>query len=341
VTRLAIIGGGSWGTALACVLSPRFDCVSLWVYEHDLAARIELSRVNDTFLPDITVPANVHASHSLEAALADADVVLSAVPSHLVRDIWTGILPSLKPSMRLVSATKGLESGTLLRMSQVIRALAGPEYPVAVLSGPTFAREVAAGSPTAVVIASEDAVLVQDLQAEFSGPTFRAYGSHDPAGVEIGGALKNVIAIGAGISDGLGLGHNAVAALITRGLAEVTRLAVAVGARPETMSGLAGLGDLVLTCTGDLSRNRQVGLKLAAGLGLDRILDSTPMIAEGVKTTSVALKLAARYGVDLPIAAEMEAVLDRGRSPGEAIKRLMGRALRNEASGKPSQVEVK
>jgi glycerol-3-phosphate dehydrogenase (NAD(P)+) len=249
------------------------------------------------------------------------------------------MLPSIQPSMRLVSATKGLESGTLLRMSQVICALTGPEYRVAVLSGPTFAREVAAGNPTAVVIASEDPCLALDIQTAFSGPTFRAYGSHDPAGVEIGGALKNVIAIGAGISDGLGLGHNAVAALITRGLAELTRLAVAVGARAETMSGLAGLGDLVLTCTGDLSRNRQVGLKLAAGFDLGSILDATPMIAEGVKTTSAALKLAAAHRVDLPIAAEMEAVLEGIRTPREAIRRLMTRALRNEtpAEAEPSR----
>jgi glycerol-3-phosphate dehydrogenase (NAD(P)+) len=186
------------------------------------------------------------------------------------------------------------------------------------------------GIPTALVVASEDQDLGRQIQTSFSGPAFRVYGSCDPTGVEIGGALKNVIAIGAGISDGLGLGHNAVAALITRGLAELTRLAVAVGANAETMSGLAGLGDLVLTCTGDLSRNRQVGLKLAAGLELDSILDSTPMVAEGVTTTSVALQLAARHGVDLPIAAEMHAVLSLGRSPGEAIKRLMGRALTNE-----------
>jgi glycerol-3-phosphate dehydrogenase (NAD(P)+) len=256
--------------------------------------------------------------------------------------VYTEMLPWLEPSMQIVSATKGLEAqglesqglesrGSLLRVSEIIRSITGPEYRIAVLSGPTFAREVAEGNPTAVVIASEDQDLVQDIQASFSGPTFRAYGSCDPTGVEIGGALKNVIAIGAGISDGLGLGHNALAALITRGLAELTRLAVAVGAKAETMSGLAGLGDLVLTCTGDMSRNRQVGLKLAAGLELGRILNSTPMVAEGVTTTSVALKLAARYGVDLPIAAEMDAVLNLGRSPGEAIRRLMTRALRNEA----------
>lgn len=330
MTRLAIIGGGSWGTALACVLAPRFDHVTLWVYEAELAERIEATRVNDVFLPGISLPANVRAEHSLEASLRDADIVLSVMPSHAVRDVYSQMLPWLKPSMRIVSASKGLESGTLLRISEIIRAITGPGYRIAVLSGPTFAREAAAGIPTALVIASEDEPLVQEIQTSFSGPTFRAYGSCDPIGVEIGGALKNVIAIGAGISDGLGLGHNAIAALITRGLAELTRLAVEVGAKAETMSGLAGLGDLVLTCTGDLSRNRQVGLKLAAGLELGQIVNSTPMVAEGVRTTSVALKLAARYGVDLPIAAEMDAVLNQGRLPMEAIKRLMGRALTNE-----------
>lgn len=328
--KLAIIGGGGWGTALACVLAARFERVSLWVYESDLAERMERTRVNDVFLPDTTLPANVGIGHSLQTALDGADIVLSAVPSYAVRGMFTAMLPWLRPSMRLVSTTKGLETGTMLRMSEVVRASAGPEYRIAALSGPTFAKEVAKGSPTAVVVASEDQNLAAEIQTAFSGPTFRVYGSCDPIGVEIGGALKNVIAIGAGISDGLGLGHNAVAALITRGLAELTRLAVAVGAKAETMSGLAGLGDLVLTCTGDLSRNRQVGLKLAAGMELGRILGSTPMVAEGVTTTSVALKLAARYGVDLPIAAEMEAVLNQGRSPGEAIQRLMTRALRNE-----------
>jgi len=331
LTRLSIVGGGSWGTALACVLASRFDRVSLWVNEPDLAARIEQARVNDIFLPGISLPPNVQAGHSLETVLSGADVVLSVMPSHAVRDVYTRMLPWLKPSMRIVSASKGLESGTLLRISQIIRSLTSPDYRIAVLSGPTFAREAATGNPTALVVASEDQDLVHEIQSSFSGPTLRAYGSCDPTGVEIGGALKNVIAIGAGISDGLGLGHNAVAALITRGLAELTRLAVAVGAKAETMSGLAGLGDLVLTCTGDLSRNRQVGLKLAAGLELGAILNSTPMVAEGVTTTSVALKLAAQHRVDLPIAAEMHAVLNQGRSPQEAIQRLMSRALRNEA----------
>jgi len=344
VTNLAIIGGGGWGTALACVLAPRFDRVHLWVREPDLARRIELTRINDVFLNGVTLPPSVRVVTALDAALGAADVVISAMPSHAVRDIYTAMLPHLRPATPIVSATKGLESGTMLRMSEVIRAVVSEPtgrgvrsaqaeeaaFRIAVLSGPTFAIEVARGIPTALVVASADQSLVEEIQTRFSGPTFRVYGSSDPIGVEIGGALKNVIAIGAGIIDGLKLGRNAIAALITRGLAELTRLAVAAGAQPETLSGLAGLGDLVLTCTGDLSRNRQVGLKLAAGMHLDAILESTSMVAEGVTTTAVALKLAASYGVDLPIAAEMHAVLSQGRSPEEAIRRLMTRALRSE-----------
>jgi glycerol-3-phosphate dehydrogenase (NAD(P)+) len=330
VQTLAIIGGGSWGTALACVLSPRFADVRLWVKEPDLAERMRELRLNDVFLPGIPLGENVLPSHSLEAVLTGADVVVSVMPSHVVREVYEEIAGRLKPTMRLVSATKGLESGSLLRMSQVIRSVVGDSYRIAVLSGPSFAREVAAGSPTAVVAASEDASTAREIQNSFSGPTFRVYAGSDPVGVEIGGALKNVIAIGAGICDGLGMGHNAVAALITRGLAELTRLAVAAGGQPETLSGLAGLGDLVLTCTGDLSRNRKVGLQLADGNTLANIIESTPMVAEGIRTTSVAVRLAERYGVEMPITAQMHAVLNEGRTPADAIRRLMGRTLRGE-----------
>lgn len=329
---LAIIGGGSWGTALASVLAPRFEEVRLWVRESDLARRMRDSRVNDVFLPGIALPANVVPGHSLETTLTGADIVVSVMPSHVVREVYEEMTPWLTPNMPLVSATKGLEMGSLLRISQVIRAVAGDSYRIAVLSGPSFAREVAAGLPTAVVAASEDAATARDIQSGFSGPSFRVYAGADPIGVEIGGALKNVIAIGAGICDGLGMGHNAVAALITRGLAELTRLAVAAGGQPETLSGLAGLGDLVLTCTGDLSRNRKVGLQLAAGNTLGRIVESTPMVAEGITTTSVAIRLAERYRVEMPITLEMHAVLNEGRSPAEAIRRLMGRAPRGEFS---------
>ena len=329
---LAIIGGGSWGTALSCVLAPRFSDVRLWVREYDLAERMYATRVNDVFLPGVALADNISPCHSLEAAVSGADVVLSVMPSHVVREVYEELVPWITPTMRLVSATKGLESGSLLRISQVIRAVVGDSYRIAVLSGPSFAKEVAAGLPTAVVAASEDASMAKEIQNSFSGPTFRVYAGDDPTGVEIGGALKNVIAIGAGICDGLGAGHNAIAALITRGLAELTRLAVAAGGKPETLSGLAGLGDLVLTCTGDLSRNRKVGLQLAAGSTLGSIVESTPMVAEGIRTTSVAIRLAERFGVEMPIAAEMHAVLNEGRTPAEAIRRLMGRTPRGEFS---------
>jgi glycerol-3-phosphate dehydrogenase (NAD(P)+) len=312
------------------VLAPRFDEVRLWVNEPDLAARMIATRVNDIFLPEIRLADKICPETSLPVALAGADIVLSAVPSHAVREIFGKMMPHLTPNMRIVSATKGLEAGTMLRISEVIASVVGGTFRVAALSGPTFAREVGAGNPTAVVVASGDQDLVAEIQSSFSGPSFRVYGSTDITGVEIGGALKNVIAIGAGISDGLKLGHNAIAAVITRGLAEMTRLAVALGARAETLSGLAGLGDLVLTCTGDLSRNRQVGLQLAAGRKLGQIVNASPMIAEGIKTTEVAMKLADRCGVDLPIAREMHAVLNLGRAPEEAIRNLMNRTLRSE-----------
>ncbi|HXJ41384.1 MAG TPA: NAD(P)H-dependent glycerol-3-phosphate dehydrogenase [Bryobacteraceae bacterium] len=330
MSKLSIIGGGGWGTALACVLAQRFDHVSLWMHEADLADRTQRTRVNDVFLPGFELTGNIQSGSCLEGALAEADVVISAMPSHVVRSVYMQMAPLLKPGTPLVSATKGLEAGTLDRVSEVIRAVVGPAFPVAVLTGPTFAREVAAGLPTAVVAASSDQDLAQDLQQRFSGPTFRVYASADPIGAEIGGALKNVIAIGAGICDGLQLGHNALAALITRGLAELTRLAVASGGRQETMAGLAGLGDLVLTCTGDLSRNRQVGMKLAQGLQLREIVSSTRTVAEGVKTTAVAIELGARLGVELPIAQQMHTVLNEGRAPAEAIRVLMGRALKYE-----------
>ena len=327
---LAVIGGGGWGTALACVLAPRFGEVRLWVNEPALAGRMAETRVNDIFLPGYKLPDKISIGNSLEGALEGADFVLSVMPSHVVRGVYGRMAPYLTPGMRIVSATKGLEPHSMLRMSEVISSVTGRHLRIGALSGPTFAGEVAAGNPTAVVVASSDPDLVAEVQAGFSGPTFRVYGSSDLTGVEIGGALKNVVAIGAGISDGLKLGHNAIAALITRGLAEITRLAVTLGAKSETLSGLAGLGDLVLTCTGDLSRNRQVGLQLAAGRKLGQILNATPMVAEGVKTTEVAVKLAGRCGVELPIAMEMHAVLNLGRAPEEAIRNLMNRTLRSE-----------
>jgi glycerol-3-phosphate dehydrogenase (NAD(P)+) len=328
----SIIGAGSWGTALAIVLSPRFERIRLWAHEADLVERMRSTRVNDIFLPDFPLPLNVEPTWALGYALEDADVVIGVMPSRFARTIYREMLPHLKPETRFVSATKGLEQGTLMRMSEVAREVIGEKFAtrVAALSGPTFAREVAGGEPTALVIAAEDRELAASIQRDFSGPTFRLYASDDPVGVEIGAALKNIIAIGAGICEGLGLGSNTLAALITRGLAEITRLAIALGGRPRTLAGLAGLGDLVLTCNGSLSRNRSVGIELAKGRILAEIVNSMTMIAEGVETTAAAVDLARKFQVDMPITEQMGAILGGRISPREAIRELMDRALKAE-----------
>ncbi len=330
--RLAIIGGGSWGTALAIVLAHRFEEIRLWVYEPDLALRMEQTRHNDIYLPGYQVPYSVHVTNELPVALEDAEMVLSVVPSHLVRSLYQQMLPFLRDGTIFVSATKGLETGTMLRMSELIgEALGGRVTPrIAALSGPTFAREVARFDPTALVVASTDHDLTEVVQTAFSSRTFRLYTSSDPVGVEIGGAIKNVVAIGAGVLHGMGLGHNAMAALITRGLAEITRLAVAIGGKQQTLAGLAGLGDLVLTCTGELSRNRKVGVELARGRKLDEIVGAMKMVAEGVKTTNAVVDLASRHAVEMPISEQMHQMLYFGVSPREAVQRLMERSLKGE-----------
>jgi glycerol-3-phosphate dehydrogenase (NAD(P)+) len=330
--NLSIIGGGSWGTALAIVLAPRFQNVRLWVFETDLAARMLESRENDVYLPGSPLPKNVHPTSDLATAMEGAEIVLSVMPSHLVRSVYTRMLEFLHPSLLFVSATKGLENESLLRASEVIRDVVRPRFEprVAVISGPTFAKEVARFEPTALVVAGDDPEVTATVQAAFSGPTFRLYTSSDPVGVEIGGSIKNVVAIGAGVLHGMGLGYNATAALITRGLAEMTRLAIAMGGKPLTLAGLAGLGDLVLTCTGDLSRNRTVGVELARGRKLDEIVRSMRMVAEGIKTTNAAVDLARRHGVEMPISEQMFQMLHFGISPREAIQRLMERSLKVE-----------
>jgi glycerol-3-phosphate dehydrogenase (NAD(P)+) len=332
VKSLAIIGGGSWGTALAIILAPRFPRARLWVYEADLAARMRETRENDVYLPGCRLPRHVEVVNQLPAALDGAEIVLSAIPSHLVRGLYQQMLPFLSESMVFVSATKGLENGTLLRMSEVIRGVLETRLAarVAAISGPTFALEVARFEPTALVVASTDSVLSEYVQTAFSGPTFRLYANSDPIGVEIGGSVKNVVAIGAGVVHGLGLGHNALAALITRGLAEITRLAVAMGGTAQTLAGLAGLGDLVLTCSGDLSRNRTVGVELAHGRKLEEIVGSMKMVAEGIKTTTAVVNLAKRHSVEMPICEQMFQMLHFGISPPEAIQRLMDRSLKGE-----------
>ncbi len=326
--RLAVIGGGSWGTALAMVLAPKAEWVRLWVFEEELAARMKTTRENDAFLPGFQLPEHVEPTSDLADALSGADVVLSVMPSKHVRRLYHEMLPHLHPKMVLVSATKGIEINSLLRMSEVIEEVAAAN--VAILSGPSFAREVARGDPSAIVVASSDQELANRVQSMFSGRTLRLYTNSDPIGVEVGAALKNVVAISAGICHGLGLGNNVQAALITRGLAEITRLAVAMGGQEKTLAGLAGLGDLVLTCSGGLSRNRQVGIGLSEGKPLSQITGSMRMVAEGVETCDAAVALGDKFNVDLPIIRQMHSVLHGSKTPQAAIRELMDRSLKSE-----------
>jgi glycerol-3-phosphate dehydrogenase (NAD(P)+) len=327
---IAILGAGSFGTALAAHLALSGHRVRLWARDAVLAADIARRRANPVYLPDVTLPTAIDVGADLPHALADAEMVVVAVPSHGVRRVIDAARSRIAPGTIVVSTTKGLEEGTLLRMSALLAGTLGPDVPVAAVSGPSFAAEVAKGLPTAVVAAADDARVVALVQKEFRGSYLRVYGSHDVVGVEIGGALKNVIAIAAGVVEGTGLGANAQAALITRGLAEITRLAVALGGRRETLAGLAGLGDLVLTCTGALSRNRHVGMELAAGRGLEEVVGSMKMVAEGVRTTQAALALGARHGVELPIAAQMADVLAGRKDARTALQDLMLRPQRAE-----------
>lgn len=332
--KIAIIGAGSWGTALSIALSRSRaqHAISIWAHETEVVESMRSRRVNDVFLPDFELPVGIAPTGNLVEAIEGADIVLGVMPSTHARRLYTQIARHAAPHTAFVSATKGLEPETLLRMSEVI----GQVMPVkrapriAVLSGPSFAREVARGDPTAIVIASQDGQLAAEIQEEFSGPTLRLYSNSDVPGVELGGAVKNVIAIAAGVTEGLGFGHNTLAALITRGLAEMSRLAIALGGRPETMAGLAGMGDLVLTCTGALSRNRGVGVELGRGRKLDEIVGSTRMVAEGVSTTAATRTLARRLGIEMPITEQMHAVLYEGRSPRDAIRELMERRLKGE-----------
>jgi len=332
--KIAILGAGSWGTALALVLlrSRRPHRVCLWTRRAELAETLQHSRVNADYLPGFSLPAELEISSDLAVALHGADVVLGVVPSEHARAVYSQALPHLRPEMALVSATKGLDAPVPARISQLICALVAARFParVAVLSGPSFAREVARGDPTAVVVASENLALAAEIQEEFAGPAFRLYTNSDVAGVELGAAVKNVIAIAAGVCTGLGLGHNSMAALVTRGLAEMTRLAVALGGRRETLGGLAGLGDLVLTCTGALSRNRSLGVALGQGRSLAEIQSGTRMVAEGVRTTAATLELARQHALEMPITEQMHAVLYQGRAPREAIRELMERPQKTE-----------
>jgi glycerol-3-phosphate dehydrogenase (NAD(P)+) len=328
---IAVLGTGSWGTALASHCARVGHDVCLWGRDQSLVVEIAATRENPRYLPGIRLPTAITVTPSLEEALRGAAIVIAAIPSHGMRGVLRQARPAVAPGAVLVSATKGLETDSLNRMSQVIGDEIGADRPVVVLSGPSFAAEVARGLPTAVVAASSDTDAACRVQEALKGPTLRLYGTGDVSGVEFGGALKNVIAIAAGAVEGLGLGHNAMAALITRGLVEMSRLACAEGARRDTLSGLSGLGDLVLTCTGDLSRNRRVGLELGRGRTLAEILGQMRMVAEGVRTTHAALALGARHHVELPIASQMAAVLDGRTSPKDAVEALMLRRQRKEA----------
>lgn len=328
--RLAILGAGSWGTALAIHNHRVGHQVHLWARDPQLVDEMIASRENSRYMPGHRLDPSIGVTASLDEALADADLVIAAVPSHGMRDVIRRARPHIRPGAVLVSATKGLEADSLERMSEVIAEETGRAHPIVVLSGPSFALEVVRGLPTAIVAASTDGGAAGRVQAALRGPTFRLYASDDVVGVEFGGSLKNIIAIAAGVVEGLSIGHNAMAALITRGLAEMARLACKEGSRRETLAGLSGLGDLVLTCTGDLSRNRRVGIELGRGRSLQDILSHMRMVAEGVRTTGAALALGARHGVELPLAAQMAAVLDGRATPREAVEALMMRPQRAE-----------
>ena len=336
MSDIAIIGAGAWGTGLAIVLGRKgTHRVRLWAHETEVCQGIQRRRINEQFLPGCLIPDGVTATNDLASALAGAQIVVSVMPSQHCRGLFERMRPLLPLQALITSATKGLEEGSLERMTEVIAEVLHDDRPapaIGALSGPSFAQEVARGDPTAVTIASSDAALARSVQTEFSDPHFRVYTNSDVIGVELGGALKNIVAIAAGICDGLGLGHNSVAALITRGLAEMTRLVTACGGRAETMAGLAGLGDLVLTCTGGLSRNRSVGVELGRGRKLPEILAGMHgMVAEGIFTTAAAVGLARARGVEMPITAKMHAILHQGKSPREAIHELMTRSGKSES----------
>ena len=336
MSQIAIIGAGAWGTALSIVLG-RDDAhhIRLWAHEKEVCETISQRRINEKFLPGQIIPASVTPCSDLAKALQDASIVVSVMPSQHCRHLFEEISPHLRSETIIVSATKGLEEHSLLRMTeviaQVVKDSAGGTPRIGALSGPSFALEAAQGDPTAVSFASQDVEVARAIQRQFSNANFRVYTNDDPIGVELGGALKNTIAIAAGVAAGLGLGHNSVAALITRGLAEMTRLVVACGGKAETMSGLAGLGDLVLTCTGGLSRNRSVGVELGSGRKLPEILGGMHgMVAEGVFTTTAAVELARAQRIEMPITQQMHAILHEGKAPREAIYELMTRSGKSE-----------
>lgn len=334
-TAIGVIGAGSWGTTLANLLAEKGLGVSLWVYEEDLFQRMLEKRENDVFLPGHRLSDRIHITHSLKEAFQRKTILVSALPSHAIREIFKQGKREIQNDLLVVSVTKGIENRTHLTPSQILQEVLEGNYRVDIvcLSGPSFAREVARKMPTAVVAASRSAQAAQLTQKLFFTPYFRVYTNPDIRGVELAGAMKNVIAIAAGTSDALGFGHNSRAALITRGLAEMTRLGIHLGGDPRTFSGLAGLGDLVLTCTGDLSRNRQLGLHLGEGRKLPEILEKMKMVAEGVQATQALYEMALAGRIPVPITQKVYEILYLGKDPREAVNELMSRELRPEWDG--------
>lgn len=330
--KIAVIGAGAWGTAMAVMLADRGHDVSLWMYERDLAEETSLRRENRVYLPGLILPQSIHVTPDMEIAVRGRTVILSVVPSHTVRSVTAQYASFISDDAIIISASKGIENNTLMLLSDVFRVTLPPglHNRLCFLSGPSFAREVAQKMPTAVTLACYDYKIGRRVQEVMSMPYFRVYTNSDVIGVQLGGALKNVIAIAAGVTEGLGFGHNTLAALITRGLAEMARLGSAMGADPLTFSGLAGMGDLVLTCTGDLSRNRTIGVRLGKGERLADILAGAKTVAEGVKTTKAARELARKYSVEMPIVEEVYRILYEDKDPRQAVSDLMNRELKEE-----------
>ena len=331
-TRVAVIGAGSWGTALANLLAAKGYDITLWARDWRLVQRMRREGENGAYLPGVPLHQRITPTADVTEAASATAIFVSVVPSHAVRLVWGRLATSLPASALVVSATKGIEAGSLCTMSQVLRATLAPRQgiDIAVLSGPTFAREVSRDTPTAAVAAASSRTVAETVQQLFSTATFRVYTNTDVLGVELGGALKNVMAIAAGLCDGLNLGYNTRAALITRGLAEMTHLGTVMGATAHTFAGLSGMGDLVLTCTGHLSRNYAVGVQLGQGKKWADILSQMHMVAEGVTTASAAVALGERYDVEMPIAEKVQAILQGHSTPHEAVTELMQRTLKHE-----------
>lgn len=332
IEKIGVIGAGAWGTALAMQLADKGHDVTLWMYERDLAEETSRTRENRVYLPGFTLPKSLAVTSGMEAAARNKGLVLSVVPSHTVRTVSTQLAPFLSPGTIIVSASKGLEIETLMPLSDVFKDTLSPEHHnnLCFLSGPSFAKEVAQKMPTAVALASYDPAIGRKAQEIFSNAYFRVYTNTDVVGVELAGSLKNVVAIAAGVLEGLGYGYNTMAALLTRGLAEMSRLGAAMGGNLQTFSGLAGMGDLVLTCTGGLSRNRTLGVRLGKGEKLDDIMKGAKTVAEGVKTAKAAQDLAKKYHMHMPIVEEVYRILYEGKDPRKALRDLMARDLKAE-----------